>query len=246
MSIQNFLSHEICWATPLAPKSVKNHYRTQQTFEHPAKFIRPSEGNIGMKRVLIIGSSGSGKSTLARQLGATLELPVIHLDRHYWHAGWVGTPADEWRKTVCRLVRRDAWIMDGNYRGTLNIRLQAADSVVFLDLPPWICALRAIKRRIQYRKRPRPDIAEGCKEPLLDPQLFQFVQHVLNYPDRAKPFVMQQLNSSANDKRIVLLKTTQDVNNFINAPLDFPTLNLLNGRQPISSPQIAHLPMELE
>ncbi|WP_420644742.1 AAA family ATPase [Candidatus Leptofilum sp.] len=244
MSIQNSLSNAFLWAKPLAPEFVKNHYRTQQTFEHPAKFVRPLEGIINMKRVLVIGSSGSGKSTLARQLGATLELPVIHLDRHYWHAGWVGTPMDEWQATVQKLIRRDTWIMDGNYRETLNIRLQAADSVVFLDLPPWICALRAIKRRIQYRKRPRPDIAEGCREPLLDPQLFQFVRHVLNYPNRAKPFVMQQLRSIAHDKHIVLLKSTQDVDNFINAPLDFPNLNFINGRQAIHTPQIVRLPMD--
>ncbi|GJM41872.1 MAG: hypothetical protein DHS20C20_21540 [Ardenticatenaceae bacterium] len=246
MSIQNQLINEIHWAQPLAPKAIKNNYRTQQTFKHFDNRSSPVGGINHMKRVLVIGSSGSGKSTLARQLGATLELPVIHLDRHFWHAGWVGTPKDEWHGTINKLVQRDAWVIDGNYRGTLNIRLKAADSVVFLDLPPWICAMRAIKRRIQYRNRPRPDIAEGCKEPLLDPQLFQFVRHVLNYPDRAKPYVMQQLKGIAREKRVILLKTNKDVNNFIKAPLDFPPLNLMNSIQTIPSPQIARLPIELE
>ncbi|MBK7894182.1 MAG: hypothetical protein IPJ90_04695 [Anaerolineaceae bacterium] len=227
MSIQNCLSNEFRWAQPLAPESGKNHYPTQPTFKHPAQFNRPLEGSTSMKRILIIGSSGSGKSTLARQLGAKLELPVIHLDRHFWHPGWVGTPAPEWRNTVYDLVKRDSWIMDGNYRDTMDIRLEAADSVVFLDLSPWICALRAIKRRIKYRKRPRPDIADGCIEPLLDPQLFQFVRHVLSYPDRAKPYVMQQLSPIAHEKHIIFLKTTQDVNSFLSAPLDYPSLQLI-------------------
>lgn len=244
MSIQNQLINEIRWTQPLAPKSIQNNYLTPQTFKHYGTAANHAESINHMKRVLVIGSSGSGKSTLARQLGATLELPVIHLDRHYWHAGWVGTPKDEWQKTVKKLVQRDAWIMDGNYRGTLNIRLQAADSVVFLDLPPWMCALRAIKRRIQYRNRPRPDIAEGCKEPLFDPQLFNFVRHVLNYPDRAKPYVMQQLKSIVPSKRVILLKTTQDVNNFINAPLDFPALNSVYEAQATPSPEMVRLPME--
>lgn len=197
-----------------------------------------------MKRVLIIGSSGSGKSTLARQLGAKLELPVIHLDRHYWHPGWVGTPNAEWQKIVARLIQRDAWIMDGNYRNTLNMRLEAADSVVFLDLPPWICALRTLKRRIQYRNRPRPDIADGCKEFLFDPQLFQFIQHVLSYPDRAKPYVMSQLMGIANEKHVVLLQSTKDVNNFLSTPLDFPTLSLMQNSNLLKMPQIARMPFD--
>ena len=246
MSIQNQLINEIRWTQPWAPKSINSNYPTQQTFKHFGIPARPAERINHMKRVLVIGSSGSGKSTLARQLGATLELPVIHLDRHYWHAGWVGTPKNEWQDTVQKLVQRDSWIMDGNYRGTLDIRLQAADSVVFLDLPPWMCALRAIKRRIQYRNRPRPDIAAGCKEPLFDPQLFNFVRHVLNYPDRAKPYVMRQLSSIASGKRIVMLKSTKDVNNFMKAPLDFPALNPANHSQAISShsPQMIRLPMD--
>ena len=197
-----------------------------------------------MKRVLIIGSSGSGKSTLARQLGARLELPVIHLDRHFWHPGWVGTPQEKWQQIVKNLVQRDQWIMDGNYRGTLETRLAAADSVVFLDLPPWICAMRAIKRRIQYRNRPRPDIADGCKEPLLDPQLIQFLRHVLSYPDRAKPFVMKRLARIADEKHVVLLQSAKDVNLFLSAPLDFPSLSLIRSSNLSGKPQIARMPMD--
>lgn len=197
-----------------------------------------------MKRILIIGSSGSGKSTLARQLGATLELPVIHLDRHYWHPGWVGTPKNEWQNIVTQLVQREEWIIDGNYRGTLETRLAAADSVVFLDLPPWMCALRAFKRRIQYHNRPRPDIADGCMEPLLDPQLLKFMRHVISYPDRAKPYVMKQLTEIADKKHVVLLKSTKDVNNFLSAPLRFPPLMINQTPRLNNEPKIAQLPAE--
>lgn len=244
MSIQNSLAKKTSWTQPLAPNPTKIHYRTQQTFKHPDKLKRPWEGHVDMKRVLIIGSSGSGKSTLARQLGARLELPVIHLDRHYWHPGWVGTPREKWQRTVDRLVQRDAWIMDGNYRGTLETRLEAADSVVFLDLPPWICAMRAIKRRIQYHNRPRPDIADGCKEPLLDPQLFQFIRHVLSYPDRAKPYVMKQLGTIADEKHVVLLQSTRDVNNFLSAPLTFPSLSHIRNANHADQPQMARMPFD--
>ena len=244
MSIQNSLLKKSNWPHTLISNATEIHYRTRQTIKHPKKLIRPKGGMINMKRVLILGSSGSGKSTLARQLGARLELPVIHLDRHYWHPGWVGTPTPEWQNTVARLVKRDTWIMDGNYRNTLEMRLEAADSIVFLDLPPWICALRALKRRIQYRSRPRPDIADGCIESLFDPQLIQYIQHVLSYRDRAKPYVMKHLSGISNEKHVVLLQSTQDVNNFLRTPLDFPSVNLNHYHNSAEMPQIAQMPMD--
>jgi hypothetical protein len=63
---------------------------------------------------------------------------------------------------------------------------------------------------------------------LLDPQLIQFLRHVLSYPDRAKPYVMKQLVSIIDEKHVVRLRSTKDVNNFLSAPLDFPSLSLIH------------------
>src|SRR3982751_1716212 len=99
-----------------------------------------------MKKILVIGSGGAGKSTFAQRLGAILKLEVIHLDSLYWSSGWVEMPKDEWRTMVDELLKKDSWIMDGNYGGTLDIRLEAADTVVFLDISRLICLWRILKR----------------------------------------------------------------------------------------------------
>src|SRR5947209_9630130 len=117
-----------------------------------------------MRRVLVIGSGGAGKSTFARRLGKLLDLQVIHLDVNYWKPGWVETPKDEWRRKVEELAKGDAWIIDGNYSGTLDMRLAACDTVVFLDLPRTVCIRRVLKRVLTYRDGTRPDMAEGCTE----------------------------------------------------------------------------------
>ncbi|HET7479149.1 MAG TPA: hypothetical protein VFJ72_06500, partial [Rubrobacteraceae bacterium] len=78
------------------------------------------------RRILVVGPGGTGKSTLALRLGEILHLEVIHLGRFYWSAGWVQPPPDEWETTVRRLVNRESWIIDGNYGGTLDLRLAAA------------------------------------------------------------------------------------------------------------------------
>jgi adenylate kinase family enzyme len=177
---------------------------------------------VDMRRIVIIGSSGSGKSTLARQLGNTLNLPVIHLDKYFWHPGWVGTDLQEWIPQVEQFAAGSSWIIDGNYRSTLDIRLKRADTVIFLDLPRWVCVWRAIKRRFQYLNRQRPDVAEGCQEKVLDPAFPQFLHWVWNYPNRARPVVLRTVKRLPDEKRFIWLKSTAEVGQFLTSPWQWP------------------------
>jgi adenylate kinase family enzyme len=194
------------------------HQRTNE--ESAARYM---EIWMRMQRIVIVGSSGAGKSTLARQLGQKLNLPIIHLDKHYWHAGWIGTPESIWQDKVLELTQDEQWIMDGNYRSTLNTRLQAADTIIFMDLPRWLCACRAIKRRIQYRNKPRPDMAAGCQESLFKPDFPDFLLRIWDYPNRAKPDVEQHLFELDSRKRIILLNSRSDTNKFLADPIMFAT-----------------------
>src|SRR6202041_1169074 len=86
----------------------------------------------GLARVVVTGMAGAGKSTFSRALSAKSGLPVIHLDIHFWKPGWVEPSEDEWREIQSGLLARDEWIVDGNYHATLDLRLERADTVVFL------------------------------------------------------------------------------------------------------------------
>lgn len=165
-----------------------------------------------MKRILVIGSGGAGKSTLARRLGERLGLEVIHLDSHYWKPGWVEPPKDVWRETVEELSGRESWVMDGNYSGTLDVRLAACDAVVFLDLPRAVCLWRVMKRLVMYRDERRPDMAEGCREKLN----LEFIRWVWGYPKRSRPKIVRRLEEHARDKQIVWLRSRAEVERFLN------------------------------
>lgn len=118
----------------------------------------------GWRRVLVVGSAGAGKTTFAVRLAPLLGLPLVHLDAEFWRPGWRQTPPEAWRWRVDALVTRDAWVMDGNYGGTLERRLARADAVVFLDVPRHVCMRRVILRIWRNRGRPGPGLPEGCPE----------------------------------------------------------------------------------
>jgi adenylate kinase family enzyme len=165
-----------------------------------------------VKKVLVIGSGGAGKSTFSRRLGGRLGLEVIHLDTAFWRPGWQPTPKDEWARKVEELIRRESWVMDGNFSGTLEKRLAACDTVVFLDLPRIVCVWRALKRRMMYRNTSRPDMAEGCREKFD----LEFLLWVWNYPTRSRPKVLALLEKYAEGKEIIRLGSSAEAERFLN------------------------------
>ena len=157
-----------------------------------------------MKRVAIVGSGGSGKSTFARALGERAGLDVFHLDRLFWKPGWVETPRDEWRTVQHDLVARDSWIIDGNYSGTLDIRLRAADTVFFFDFARLVCLRRAVWRSV--RNHGKAIQAPGCPE-RLD---LAFYRWIWNYPKTSRPVVIESIATHARNARVCVAKTRRD------------------------------------
>jgi len=163
-----------------------------------------------MKRVLIIGSGGAGKSTLAARLGEATGIEVIHLDKLHWKPNWTSPPKDEWRKTVSKALKKDEWIMDGNFGGTMELRLTACDTVIYLDFPRIICLYRAIKRALKYYNKTRPDMSEGCNEKID----FEFLSWVWNFPKTTKPVIEERLKRFGAGKTIIRLRSPREVEEF--------------------------------
>src|SRR5262245_5075988 len=173
---------------------------------------RSSPTDIHMRRILVIGGPGTGKSTLARAMGPRLGLPVVHLDRHYWSPGWVAPEPAEWRRRVEELVARDAWVMDGNYSGTFDLRLPRAQAIVWLDLPRRIYFPRAIWRMAANYGRERGDVGPGCPERFDFDFLFRWVW---TYPTRSRPRTLKLLDELAGSRPIVVLKNPKEVDAFV-------------------------------
>ena len=164
-----------------------------------------------MRRVLVIGCGGAGKSTFSARLGAKLGLPVAHLDAYFWRAGWVESDKEEWRQTVERLLADEEWIIDGNYSGTLDIRLAACDSVIFLDMPRFLCLGRIVLRRLRFHGQTRPDMRAGCNEQLT----WEFIRYVWRYSSTRRPRILERLAALKNDKSVVVLRSKAQAEVFL-------------------------------
>jgi len=166
---------------------------------------------------VVIGSGGSGKTTFARRLAAGTGLPLTHLDQLYWRPGWQPTPDPEWREVVRRLISGDAWILDGNYGGTLDLRLEACDTAVFLDVPRRICLARVIARRLSHRGRSRRELPTGCPERWS----LEFLAWIWTYPRRRRTEVLRRLAAFRAGQRSIVLRTDAQIEAFLAAEARF-------------------------
>ena len=153
-----------------------------------------------MERIIIIGCGGAGKSTLARQLGEKTGLPVVHLDKLFWHPGWVESTKDEIDAKILEEMQKPQWILDGNYNRTLPMRLEKCDTVIYLDFSRFACLMGVVKRVVTTYGKVRPDMGEGCPE-RFD---WEFLQWVWNFNRKHREKYDRMLNETEGIEKIVL------------------------------------------
>ena len=147
-----------------------------------------------MKKVMIIGCPGSGKSTFARALAKKTCLPLYCLDLMYWNPDRTTKPKEEFRANLRETVALPEWIIDGNYNSTLELRLEACDTVIFLDYPLEVC-LSGVEER---RGKPRPDMPWVETEPDLE-----FIEFITKFNEESRPRIVGLLKQYKNKNVIV-------------------------------------------
>ena len=163
-----------------------------------------------MKRVIIIGCGGSGKSTLSRVLSEKTNLPVVHLDKLFWKEGWVNISREEFDNLLNEELKKEEWIIDGNYDRTLKERLKKSDTVIYLDYPRMTCLLGVVKRVLSNYGKVRADMAEGCPEKFdLD-----FIKWIWNFNKEHRDKFYKILKEE-KDKQIYIFRNRKECNEFV-------------------------------
>lgn len=154
-----------------------------------------------MERVAVIGCGGAGKSWLALRLGQRLGLPVVHLDAHYWRDGWSRPTAEAWRAKHEQIIRAPRWVIDGHHASTLGRRIEAADTIVLLDLRTASCLAGLLGRRL---RRTGPARADRVGAERLT---WQFVRYVATFRRRRRRAVLEALRQHAADAQVIIVRS---------------------------------------
>ncbi len=159
-----------------------------------------------MFKAMVIGCPGAGKSTFARKLRDLTNLPLYYLDM-LWHqpdGTHVSQPVFDTRLDT--LLRRDRWIIDGNYARTLEHRLQACDTVFLLDYPLSVC-LEGAKARIGQKRDDLPWL-----ETEFDPE---FQQWILDFGTNQLPQIYALLERYREGREIHIFRSRADADAYL-------------------------------
>ena len=162
---------------------------------------------IYMKKIIVIGCPGSGKSTFSRALHSLTGIPLFYLDMMNWNSDRTTVDKTVFLERLLKVIQKDEWIIDGNYGSTMELRLQACDTVFFLDYPVTVC-LDGIRER---RGKARADMPWIENE---DEEDAEFIAFIKNYNLQSRPKVMELLRKYQN-KKIYIFKNRKEADEFL-------------------------------
>ncbi len=161
-------------------------------------------------KILVIGCPGGGKSTFARALGEITKLPVYHLDMLFWNADKTTVDRETFLLRLGTVLKKDRWIIDGNYSCSMEMRLKECDAVFFLDYPAEVC-LDGMRTRMGKSRPDMPWIEQEYDE--------EFIQFIKNFKTERCPQIYALLEKYG-DKLNVVFKTRAEADAFIEAVRD--------------------------
>ncbi|TMK52543.1 MAG: topology modulation protein [Actinobacteria bacterium] len=162
-----------------------------------------------MERVTIVGCGGSGKSYVAQELGRLLDLPVIHMDAVYFDDHWNPLPMERFEAVQREFVAAPRWVIDGNYNSTVQVRLEAADTVVFMDLPTRVCLWGILSRQLRHGR------GQNEQTGVYNRITGDVLRYVVGYRWKMRPRVLAKIHRHASGAALIMLTSRRQTRHFL-------------------------------
>lgn len=159
-----------------------------------------------MLKVIVIGCPGAGKSTFARKLKDVTELPLYYLDMIWHKPDQTNISTEEFDARLNEIVKKDRWIIDGNYLRTLEPRLEECDTVFLMDYPLEIC-LSGAESRIGKKREDMPWVESEFDE--------EFRQYIIDFHKEQLSQVYELLEKYEESKKIFIFKSREEAEEYL-------------------------------
>jgi adenylate kinase family enzyme len=168
-----------------------------------------------MKRVAIFGNAGGGKSTLARELATITGLPLQAIDQMQYRPGGARVPHEEYLCAHRELLQRERWIIDGfGCIDSVWQRLDAADTLIHVDLPLTVHALWITKRLFKGMLATPEGWPDGS--PMISSSI-QSYRVLWRCHRHLTPKYRAHVSDAAQRKRVFHLRSRQELASFLDA-----------------------------
>lgn len=159
-----------------------------------------------MKKAIVIGCPGAGKTTFAEKLQKRTALPLYYLDAIWHKPDRTHISRADFDARLGKLLAENAWIIDGNYSRTLEVRISACDTVFFFDLPTEECLWGATVRL----GKGRYDMPWIDTE--LDPKLKQEIE---GFRETVRPVIYELLERYSAGRNIVIFTSRNEADAYL-------------------------------
>lgn len=161
-----------------------------------------------MLKIIIIGSPGAGKSTFARKLRDATGIPLYYLDRIWHRPDRTTVTREEFDRRLSEILKKDRWIIDGNYLRTLETRLRECDTVFLLDLPLETC-LAGVESRIGKSREDLPWVESEFDE--------EFRQWIIDFPKTQLPQIYRLIEMYRQGREVTIFSSRKAPGDYLRA-----------------------------
>ncbi|PMO57594.1 adenylate kinase [Vibrio splendidus] len=166
-----------------------------------------------MKKVAFFGKPGSGKSTISKALALATGIELHQLDSIVYKANGEFVEREVFDQAHDNIINSKSWIIDGfGPLGSFNTRLEAADTLVYIDLPYPISYWFVTKRMLKglfVKPEGWPDGSSVIKGTIQSYKTLKLCPKFWNDDFRLR------LELRAKEKEVHIIRSVSELNNFV-------------------------------
>ena len=166
-----------------------------------------------MKKVAVFGKPGSGKSTISKALALATGIELHQLDSIVYKANGEFVEREVFEQAHESILKSERWIIDGfGPLSSFNTRLEAADTLVYIDLPYPISYWFVTKRMLKglfVKPEGWPDGSSVIKGTIQSYKTLKLCPKFWNDDFRLR------LELRAKEKEVHIIRSVSELNNFV-------------------------------